>query len=341
MRFYSSSITLGLAAYLVAGQGGTWERLASIADNPRQEHSTVALSRDTLAILGGIVPTDTFFETTNILQLYNIPQNKWTTATPAPIRANHPNVASIRGHIYLLGGMNDAPDAAWEGFPQSFVYKSATDVWVPLPPMPVEERRGAAAMGVYNDIIYLAGGLRRLELFEGGSQDTMDILSAFDTRSGVWLPVPDAARHLPEGRDHAGGAVVGHHFYVLGGRFRGHSNNKDTVFVLDLLAMEGGWRVSNSRMPTPRGGLSAATVGSKVYTFGGEGSLAEPNGVFNQTEVFDTKTESWKVLAPMPVPRHGTSAVAIGEVIYIPGGGIVLGGAPVDVMDAFRPASQC
>jgi hypothetical protein len=39
----------------------------------------------------------------------------------------------------------------------------------------------------------------------------------------------------------------------------------------------------------------------------------------------------------MPVPRHGTAAVAVGGTIYIPGGGDVAGGSPMDVNDAYRP----
>lgn len=39
----------------------------------------------------------------------------------------------------------------------------------------------------------------------------------------------------------------------------------------------------------------------------------------------------------MPVPRHGTGAVAVGNTIHIPGGGVALGGAPVEVNEAYCP----
>jgi N-acetylneuraminic acid mutarotase len=91
-------------------------------------------------------------------------------------------------------------------------------------------------------------------------------------------------------------------------------------------------------MPTPRGGVSAAAVGGKVYVFGGEGNTeAGSEGVFDQVEVYDTTRDKWESVGKMKVPRHGTSAVAVGGAVYIPGGGVKQGGAPVDTFDAFYP----
>jgi hypothetical protein len=44
--------------------------------------------------------------------------------------------------------------------------------------------------------------------------------------------------------------------------------------------------------------------------------------VFDNVEAFDVETQGWEELAPMQVPRHGTSAAAVGNKIYIPGGGL-------------------
>ncbi|GKT43446.1 Kelch-like protein terF [Colletotrichum spaethianum] len=205
--------------------------------------------------------------------------------------------------------------------------------------MPPGEERGSATVGVYGKKIYLAGGMRTLEpIGEAGEQDTVDTVTAFDTESLSWYTLPSTAQNLPEGRDHAGGSVVGSKFYVIGGRERGQRNVKDTVFMLDLDNLEGGWTTKDRRMPTARGGVVTGAVNGKVYVFGGEGNpAAGTNGIFNETEVFDAKTESWKRLAPMPLPRHGGSAVAIGGGIYLPGGGLREGGSPDSTLDAYRP----
>jgi hypothetical protein len=55
---------------------------------------------------------------------------------------------------------------------------------------------------------------------------------------------------------------------------------------------------------------------------GGEGS----NRVFGQNEAYDLKQDTWEQYAPMPTPRHGLGAAAIGRTLYVAGGGAVMGG---------------
>jgi N-acetylneuraminic acid mutarotase len=113
---------------------------------------------------------------------------------------------------------------------------------------------------------------------------------------------------------------------------------KGDVFALDLGRLEKGWVTKAGKMPTPRGGVCAGAVGSKVYVIGGEGNPAEGSeGVFDQVEAYDIRKDTWESLGKMEVPRHGTSAVVVGRGVYIPGGGIKLGGAPVDTFNVFYP----
>jgi N-acetylneuraminic acid mutarotase len=316
----------------------TWTDLAPIPVAPRQEHVTVAVSPTTLAILGGIVPNGSASVTTDIMQLYDIPSNKWRSAAAIPLPLNHPNAAAVNGKIYLLGGLAVASDGAWRAVPDSWVYDLCKDAWAPLDPMP--DRRGSAAIGVYGEKIYLAGGMTILNPVQGGEQGSVDSVSVFDTALLQWISVPRAAQHIPARRDHVGGAVVGTTFYVVGGRDHGQMNGRNTVFALDLGNMAAGWVTKAGKVPTPRGGLAAAAVGTKVYTFGGEGNPAEgTKGVFNETEVYDTVSDSWKKLEPMKLPRHGTSAVAIGGRVFIPGGGIAQGAGPVATLDVFSPGA--
>ncbi|KAI9171816.1 Kelch-like protein terF [Paramyrothecium foliicola] len=326
-----------IAASLTQGLG-TWKSLAPITIAPRQEHATVALSSSKLAIIGGIIPHGEWFNTTALVQLYDIPSNKWSSAASAPLELNHPNAAVVNGNIYLLGGLAETPEGAWEAVPDSWVYEPATETWTRLPSMPQGTARGSATLAVHGHLIILAGGMRKLVPVPGGEQDTVDLVSIFDTKSNSWIAAPKAAARLPAPRDHSAGAVVDGTFYVLGGRNRGQRNVTATVFALDLSNLRKGWQTRPSKLPTPRGGLAAGAVGKLIYTFGGEGNPAEGSqGIFNEVEVYNTKTDSWKKLQPMAVPRHGTAAVGIGKRVYIPGGGTAQGGSPVSVMDAFVP----
>ena len=69
-------------------------------------------------------------------------------------------------------------------------------------------------------------------------------------------------------------------------------------------------------MPTARGGLAAAALGSKLYVFGGENP-----GVFAHTEEYDPVQKTWRRVADMPTPRHGMGAVTVGNAIHVIGGG--------------------
>ena len=329
---------LCLAGYAVASPttlGGQWRDLAPIP-TVRQEHVTVALSRSSFAILGGIVPSGDSWATTDIFQIYSIDKNTWRSAAPLPVPINHPNGAAVGNKIYLLGGLVETPQG-WYATPNSWAYNPNHNTWTSLPPTPSPSARGSAAVGVYNHTIYLAGGVSFLQPYLGGQQGTVNTVTAFDTLTGKWIALPPAAQKLPAPRDHAGAAVMEHTFYVLGGRDHGNENVKDTVFALDLHDLAAGWTVKKGKLPTARGGLAAAVVGKEVYTFGGEGNLELATGVFNETEVYDAGRDEWRRLGPMKVPRHGTSAVAVGGRVYIPGGGVVAGGGPVDTLNVFEP----
>jgi hypothetical protein len=60
----------------------------------------------------------------------------------------------------------------------------------------------------------------------------------------------------------------------------------------------------------------------KIFVMGGEGY----ERVYGQIEAYDPSTDQWEPYAPMPTPRHGLGAVAIGDFIYVAGGGPMMGG---------------
>ncbi|GAA1246582.1 Kelch repeat-containing protein [Streptomyces javensis] len=313
--------------------GRGWQPLAPIASGPRQEHSVTAIGGK-VYVIGGIVADPAGgFSTTGRMEVYDTRRDTWSKAAPLPVAMNHANVAAVGGRIYVLGGLSGG--AAWQALGDSFVYDPRTDRWTRLGSVPAGTERGSAAIGVHGTKILLAGGMRTLEPGSGGLQDTVDTVSSYDVVSGGWEKLPS----LPQARDHVGGAVVGTTFYVLGGRDRGQVNVRDTVYALDPHYRR--WS-ERAPMPTARGGIAAAAVGTKIYTFGGEGKHdgTGPDDIFAETEAYDTVRDRWQRLAPMPVPRHGTAAVAVGGTVLIPGGGIAGGGSPVDVNDAYRPGSQ-
>lgn len=317
-----------LTVALPVSSEGTWTTLSPVpVGGTLQEHTTVAINDSLLAVVGGLVEGG---NTTDNVLLYDIPSDTWTQASPLPVPLNHPNVVAFEEKIYVFGGLGG--ESGWPPVRDTFRYDPEADQWEELEPIREGSERGSAITAVHGDKVFLAGGI------PGGAGDTVDDVSIFDLESGEWLEVPDEARHIPAPRDHGGGAIIQGRFYVVGGRDAGLHNVRDTAFILDLEDLEGGWTTSDAVMPTARGGLSVAAIGTKIYTFGGEGNPEEgTDGVFDDVEVYDTETDDWEVLEPMDLPRHGTSAAVVDGRVYIPGGGIVEGVGATDVFDVFSP----
>ncbi|KAL6714362.1 hypothetical protein ACLMJK_007785 [Lecanora helva] len=306
-----------------------WTEEAPIRDGPRQEESVTAVGTD-LYIIGGI-PASPPYPTLDRVEVFSSMSKIWQDAAPLPVTINHGNVGTVAGKIYILGGLNGTTD--WIAIPSCFEYNPKNDTWTTLPSMPSNQARDAFAMGVHGSAIYMAGGLLELNIITE-AQPTVATVTSFNTKAREWSVRPS----LSEGHDHVGGAVVGNTFYVIGGRINDIPNGGNFVFAMDVTSPNKTW-IEKARMPTARGGLSASALGHRIYTFGGEGSRdVVPNGVYNNVEVYDTITDSWEVLPPMPFPRHGTNAATIGCQIHIPGGGNVTGAGAQDRNDYYRVA---
>lgn len=61
------------------------------------------------------------------------------------------------------------------------------------------------------------------------------------------------------------------------------------------------------------------TAGDEIYMIAGYGETGKRNK--NGVEVYDTKTDTWTSGPSMPTARHGLAAPAIGDKIYVIGGG--------------------
>jgi hypothetical protein len=87
-------------------------------------------------------------------------------------------------------------------------------------------------------------------------------------------------------------------------------------------------------MPTARGGLAAALVGSgRIVAAGGE----DPTGTFAEVEAYDIARATWSALPPLPSPRHGLALERVGNQVLALVGGTAYGVAPSKVAEALTP----
>jgi N-acetylneuraminic acid mutarotase len=324
------TIKVQAAPHLTA-EGYCFKPLAPLL-TPRQEHGVTAVGND-IYLIGGIGNGSAI----NTIEIYNIKTNSSSMGPPLPISYHHPNVATVDGKLYVLGGITGA--GGWKASAKSYLLdpSSPNKAWKEIADVPVA--RGSAVVGVHGKTIWLAGGEQNKPGGDptakgSGNMLPLDTVTSYDTTSNKWTTHDNIP--LPEAREHTGAAVIDDIFYAVAGRKGGAANNRATVFALNLTTPTK-WNL-RAEIPSPRGGISTAQVGKKIYTFGGEGNKATTSGVFSDVEVFDTVQNSWEKRAPMPNPRHGFGAVAVGNIIYLPGGGAKQGGGiPMSVNDAYAP----
>ncbi|KAL9619042.1 MAG: hypothetical protein Q9160_006297 [Pyrenula sp. 1 TL-2023] len=314
---------------------GTWSTLPNVTMNgtqyPRQEHS-VALIGDDMYVLGGILPFNgAAYPTIGVVQKFNFITNAWTDLSPMPAALNHVNVAVVNGLIYYLGGLADAGPTYWNRSGACAMYDPAADQWTVLPDMPEGRSIGSAATLVHDETIYLAGGLLNTNL-TNDDEGTTTMFTSYNTKTQEWAILPD----LPAPRDHAGKGQWGNTLYILGGRLFGHWNVVDTVFGYDVYSQQ--WSADYAPMPTARGGVASAAIGSQIFTAGGEGNPnATVNGVWPQMQAYDPVKDAWTTYADMATPVHGSGAVAYAGQIVVPAGGLMTGADPTQLVQRFTP----
>lgn len=296
-----------------APQEPRWEEHATLS-NKRQETAVVALNGEVI-IVGGITGTR---ETVATVEAYNPSTKKWRTLADLPAKMHHANVAAYKGKLYVLGFL--APSFSADG--RCFVYDPQTDKWSTIAEMSRETRRGASAVAVIGDKIYVAGGLR-------GIRSVTD-LTAYDPAKDSW----ETLAPIPTDLDHLAGGPINGLFVLAGGRHGGISSHIKKTFTYDPNSNK--WE-EKAEMPTSRGGTAAAVYKGRLYVFGGEGNKADGTGVFDQVESYELSTNTWRQHPPMKDPRHGTGAATIGDKIYIPGGADVQAFGAVDTVDAYIP----
>ena len=275
-----------------------WASAPELPLGPTQE-TAVDATGGKIYVLGGFTQTNGIVAG---VQIFDPVTCTWSIGPDLPKPIHHANAAVSGGTIYVLGSLETINFTA---IPDVWAWNPATETaWSTKAAMPAGTQRGSSVVGAIDGKLYVAGGLR------GGA---VGEVSMYDPAANTWTTGLPA---LPMSRDHACGGVVGGKLYVLGGRQTNITSQSPIVYELTPGV---GW-AERAPMPTARGGTACGVVGNRIVVVGGEGNAAAATGVFPQVEAYDTVTNTWETLAPMPTPRHGMGAGVVDGRIYVPGG---------------------
>lgn len=220
--------------------------------------------------------------------------------------------------------------AYWNTFGACAVYDPLLDKWTVLPDMPGGRAAGRAATLAIGDTIYLPGGLSNMNL-TNDEEGTTATFTSYNVATRQWTVLPD----LPAPQDHAGKGTFGNTLYVLGGRSYGHLNVVDTVFGYNMNTDR--WSADFTPMLTGRGRCASATIGHMIFTAGGKGNPDISTHVWPQMQAYDAVQDVWRNYTDIAIPIHGTDTVAYKGSIVIPGGGLMIGGEPTQIVQRFTP----
>jgi hypothetical protein len=236
----------------------------------------------------------------------------WREESSLPIARHHPQMISFKGQLLALAGFESkAQDAAWI-MQKSGWALSENGQWESAPDLP--SPCGEAVLGMTGDgLLHIAGGRTPLGANNAGWQDHGDTDHHFvlDRLGGIWQR---AAPCLSK-RNSASGDIIDGALHIVGGRQVG-GGNVATHEVYDH--KEDRWREA-APMPQAQGGLAAASLGGKLYAFGGE-YFDNGGGVYPESWIYSPENDRWDALPDMLTPRHGLGAVSLNNAIYVIGG---------------------
>jgi N-acetylneuraminic acid mutarotase len=170
---------------------------------------------------------------------------------------------------------------------------------------------------------------------------TIALLSVEASAQGNWTQM----KPIPQGANEVIGAAVGGRLYVYGGE-RVHTQHVYGGVNLRTqpLGMFSAYdpktdtwtRLKPNPVPVHHG--AAAAIGKKFYVFGGF-RLPDTGRIGWYPEdkawVYDTETQIWSELPPMPTPRGAHAAVSVDNKIYVIGGAKIPSG--MDLPDGLTP----
>ena len=304
-------ITLFLSTLVFAQAPGTWYfKEATSGDRAiGRQHATVAAYDGTLYLLGGYGNLP--------VQRYDPVTAEWATTKTKINNLHHFQAREVGGKLYIAGAL-DGHSRALRADNTVYAYDLATDKLKKVGEMPRDRIRGAVATAVYNQQLYLVGGVTGSELTASA------LVDRYDPRSGSWTPLPDA----PRNRNNATAEVIADRLYVIGG------TDERQLDVYDITSEK--WLTAGELpddLPVSFRDMASGVVDGKLVVAGGADGAS--GTVSERTFVLDPNTGGWTEYGALITGRQGAHAATIGGRMYVAGGLLDIGETRIAAEDVF------
>ncbi len=291
-----------------------WETIIAKGEPTARHEAGLIAFEDKILLIGGrrINATDEFDTKTNT----------WTAKSPTPVELHHFQPVAIDDAVYLVGAMtgkwpNEKPlDRIIIYYPKKDVYEYGDEI-------PEDRRRGGAGVAVYNNKIYVIGGITN-----GHIDGYIPWFDEYDPKTGKWKVLEDA----PDARDHFNAAIVNDKLYAFAGRRTSKRTNQDMALtsshgnVYNFSTNQWEMVTNNLAIPTQRAGNAAFAWKDEIIIGGGESSSQEI--AHSEVESYNSKTKTWSSWPSFKEGRHGSGFAVINDYVYIASGSGNRGGGP-------------
>lgn len=308
---------LGSVIVLTQAQNntGNWDVLDDSSGSPDHRHESGFIEVGGLMyLIGGRSDRDT--------NIYDPIADAWTDGANPPVEMHHIQPVAIDGLIYVVAAYSGQCCDSEFGLSHIYIYDPLADAWHLGAEIPANRRRGSVGAVVYNDEIYIVGGL---EGGHGNSATSFAYFDKYNPTTNEWTILEDA----PRARDHFNAVLMGDEMYLAGGRQTDvGSFFENTVAEVDVFNFTTNtWSTlpSGSNIPTERAGTLAASIADEVIVVGGE---SNQNDAHDETEALNINTEAWRSLDSLNEDRHSGGMAECNGTLYAVSGSGGKGGGP-------------
>lgn len=254
----------------------------------------------------------------------------WTGSRDAPITRYESAVAALDNRIFVFGGFyNSKIQASTE----VWVFDPEQQSWTQKADLPSKLTHANTAL--LGDTVWLAGG------FVGDNPGSAtDQVWRYEWRHDRWTPGPP----LPARRGGGALAALDGRLHYFGGYGEDRSAGRADHWVLMPAdsGADGTW-VGAAPLPKPRGHLSAAVLGGRIYALGGSQTHDPVPLDVPWVHRYDPGNDSWTEVAPLPFPRshfEQSTLVRDGRILILGGRSIATGQESLRDVNEYDPIAD-
>ena len=225
--------------------------------------------------------------------------NVWDKKNDMPNQRIRAASCTLNNKIYIIGDADNVKADLVE------VYDPSNDSWGIAANLNVP--RESLSCSVASGKLYAIGGQHNTACGQGQLCATVE---EYDPDLNLWM----LKAEMPTPRNSLTTASINNKIYAMGGNVSGGSIKNEEFDPVQNI-----WSTKES-LPILRGNHSASSFGGNIYLFGGASGLSSIPGFYNQVDIYDPTTDSWRIGTPMPTPRTQLMSAEVNGRVFVMGG---------------------